>query len=228
VPWNYNAEACDVLRFFTKLKLRLMPYLYAAAVEAHQHGIPMMRAMVLEFPDDRACDSLDRQYMLGSSLLVAPVFTEDGWSDYYLPAGRWTHLLTGEQREGGRWHRTQHDFLSMPLYVRPNTVLALGSRDDRPDYEFAQDVTFSVYALEDGATAKAEVPTMAGTPAVSVEVTRSGSSVRARVTGAKASWKLLLVGISGAKSAKGGVVSNDARGTLVSAESSSAQIEVLL
>ena len=78
VPWNYDDEACDVLRFFTKLKCRLMPYLFGAAVQAHREGIPVMRAMALEFPRRPACDTLDRQYMLGGSILVAPVFSEDG------------------------------------------------------------------------------------------------------------------------------------------------------
>jgi len=68
----------DVVRKFTKLKCRLMPYLYGAMMEAHEHGTPMMRPMMLEFPNDPACDMLDRQYMLGESLLVAPIFREDG------------------------------------------------------------------------------------------------------------------------------------------------------
>lgn len=82
-----------------------MPYLYAKAVEAHEEtGLPMMRPMPMEFDGDRACEDLDRQYMLGDGLLVAPVFREDGEVEYYLPAGRWTHLLSGEVA-GGAWRR---------------------------------------------------------------------------------------------------------------------------
>ena len=98
VPWVYDDEAVKVLRFFTRLKHRLMPYLWAKAVEAHETGTPVMRAMHLEFPNDPACDTLDRQYMLGDALLVAPVFSFDGMVDYYVPAGQWTNLLTGEVR----------------------------------------------------------------------------------------------------------------------------------
>src|SRR5579871_1624679 len=105
VPWLFDEEAVEVLRAFTKLKCRLMPTLFAAAVEAAQKGIPAMRAMVLEFPHDPACDTLERQYLLGGSLLVAPVFSADGVVDYYLPAGRWTDFFTGEAFEGGRWVR---------------------------------------------------------------------------------------------------------------------------
>ena len=141
-----------MLRFFTKLKCRLMPYLFAAAGEAHAAGIPVMRAMLLEFPDDPGCDTLDRQYMLGDSLLVAPVFTPDGTVDYYLPAGRWTHFLTGQVVEGGRWLRERHDTLSLPLLARPNSIIAVGATDDRPDYDFADGVTFHVFEIQDGAT----------------------------------------------------------------------------
>ncbi|MGE5599203.1 MAG: alpha-xylosidase, partial [Bacteroidota bacterium] len=76
VPWLFDEEAVDVVCFFTKLKCGLMPYLFAAAKEASDRGIPVMRAMMLEFPGDPACDYLDRQYMLGEALLVAPIFSE--------------------------------------------------------------------------------------------------------------------------------------------------------
>jgi alpha-D-xyloside xylohydrolase len=84
-----------------------MPYLWQVALEAHREGVPVMRAMLLEFPGDPACETLDRQYLLGGSLLVAPVFSEDGIVDYYLPAGRWTNLLTGKVQEGPGWCREQ-------------------------------------------------------------------------------------------------------------------------
>ena len=78
VPWLFDDEACDVLRKFVKLKCRLMPYLYQQAVVTHEKGIPMMRPMFVEFPEDRTCETLDKQYMLGDALLVAPIFKESG------------------------------------------------------------------------------------------------------------------------------------------------------
>ena len=132
VPWLVDEESCEVLRTFTRLKHRLMPYLYAKAIEASQTGVPMMRPMVMEHPQDPACTTLDRQYQLGEALLVAPVFNEAGEVDFYLPGnGVWTHLLSGERREGGRWQRETHDFLSLPLYVAPATVLPWGAEDDK-------------------------------------------------------------------------------------------------
>ena len=125
VPWLFDDEACDVLRKFVKLKCALMPYLYRQAVKAHEEGIPMMRPMYVEFPEDRACEPLDKQYMLGDSLLVAPVFKESGEVEYYLPEGVWVNLLTGTTVKGGRWQKETHDYFSLPLMVRPGSIVAV-------------------------------------------------------------------------------------------------------
>ncbi|MCL2805402.1 MAG: alpha-xylosidase [Treponema sp.] len=124
VPWSVDEESCqsetalDVCRFFTELKKSLMPFLLKASKEACEKGTPVLRAMFLEFPDDPACAYLDRQYMLGSDLLVAPVFSEDGDVTYYLPEGEWTQVITGETAKGGCWKTENHGFLSIPLWRR--------------------------------------------------------------------------------------------------------------
>ncbi len=117
MPWLFDDEAVDVLRFFNDLKRRLMPYLLDMAEEAHEHGWPLLRAMALEFPVDRNCRFLDMQYMLGSALLVAPIFREDGAVAYYLPPGEWRNLLTGEVAQGNRWREEVHGYQSLPLWV---------------------------------------------------------------------------------------------------------------
>ncbi len=171
VPWLFDEESCDVVRKFTRLKCRLMPYLYGAAVEAHEHGTPMMRPMMLEFPDDPACDTLDRQYMMGESLLVAPVFHADSHVDYYLPDGLWTSLLDGRKVQGGRWQKETHDFLSLPLMVRPGTVLPMGKHDDRPDYDYTDGLELHVYQLAEGQTVTVKIPDLKGQLAATYTVT---------------------------------------------------------
>ena len=171
VPWLFDEESCDVVRKFTRLKCRLMPYLYGAAVEAHEHGTPMMRPMMLEFPDDPACDTLDRQYMMGESLLVAPVFHADSHVDYYLPDGLWTSLLDGRKVQGGRWQKETHDFLSLPLMVRPGTVLPMGQCDDRPDYDYTDGLELHVYQLAEGQTVVVKIPDLKGRIAATYTVT---------------------------------------------------------
>ena len=198
VPWLVDEESCVVLQAFTRLKHRLMPYLYAKAIEATETGVPMMRSMIVEHPHDPACTALDRQYQLGESLLVAPVFTDSGEVDVYLPAGRWTHLLSGEVKDGGRWHRETHDFFSLPLYVAPNTVLPWGSETERPDYDYAQGVTLRVFTLADGASADFSVASPQGRIAARGTVSREGSTYTATVTeGALQQWRLEVDGKPG-------------------------------
>jgi alpha-D-xyloside xylohydrolase len=196
VPWHYPDDAVDVLRHFTQLKCRLMPYLYAAALEAHREGVPMMRAMVLEFPDDPACDALDRQYLLGPSLLVAPVMSESGEVTYYLPAGRWTHLLSGEVREGPRWYRETYDYFSLPLFVRPGSVIAVGANDTRPDYTFADGVTLQVY--EPAALAEVTrlvVPTASGEDDLAFAIRRGTDHLEFEATNpAQRHWSVQVAG----------------------------------
>ncbi|KAL8278546.1 hypothetical protein RQP46_009038 [Phenoliferia psychrophenolica] len=135
VPWVYDDEAVEVLKRFTTLKARLMPYLFLKAIEAHTTGIPVLRPMVLEFPDDPATHYLDRQYMLGESLLVAPVFDTSSVS-FYVPEGVWISFLDGKSYTGPRWFKENHSFLSLPLLVRPGSVLVVGKTATLPEYDF--------------------------------------------------------------------------------------------
>jgi alpha-D-xyloside xylohydrolase len=115
--------------------------------------VPLMRPMALEFPDDPATAHLDRQYMLGSDLLVAPVFSAEGTVDFYLPSGEWTSLLTGETVTGGSWRRETHGFDSLPLYVRPGAVIPWGARVDRPDYDYHDGLQLRVFTGGTGSAA---------------------------------------------------------------------------
>ncbi|MGW4958429.1 alpha-xylosidase [Nonomuraea sp. NPDC004186] len=177
VPWAFDEEAVEVTRLFTKLKLRLMPYLFQAGVQAHESGTPVMRPMAMEFPGDRNAAHLDTQYMFGPDLLVAPVFTPDGTVELYLPDGTWTSYLTGERVEGGRWRTERHGFTSMPIYVREGAVLPVGARDDRPDYDYLDGLTLRVYPGPDGETTLTVTDHASGEPA-RFTVTRSGGEVR--------------------------------------------------
>ena len=121
----------------------------------------------------------------------------DGIVDYYLPAGRWTNLLTGKVQEGPGWRREQHGFLSLPLMVRPNTIIALGAVDHRPDYDYAENVTFRVYELSDGSEASCHVSSPRRADAERLIVRRTGKHVTATFSGESSSaWRLQLAGIS--------------------------------
>jgi len=182
VPWLFDdgreepgQSAVDVTRVFTKLKLSLMPYLYQVGLEAHEVGAPFMRPMQLEFPGDPAVDYLDRQYLLGSDLLVAPVFSESGDVQYYLPAGTWTNYLTDEVVQGPVWRRETHAFDSLPLWVRGGAVLVTGSRDDRPDYDYTVDPLVTVYPGGDAGPRIVEVANPLDGTHIHLTISRDGA-----------------------------------------------------
>ncbi|MBV9786610.1 MAG: alpha-xylosidase [Chloroflexi bacterium] len=228
VPWLFDEEAVDVLRLFTKLKCRLMPYLFGQAVTAHEHGTPMMRAMLLEFPEDRTCDFLDRQYMLGDNLLVAPVFALDGEVTYYLPAGRWTNFLSGAVVEGPGWQRETHAMLSLPLMVRPNTIIPVGSNDARPDYDYGDGVTLRVYELADRAQTTLQIPTLSGEVDLSFAVRREGQAINVERQGADKPWQILLVNVAEIAAVEGGDVERSPEGALVTAAQSVDRLSITL
>jgi alpha-D-xyloside xylohydrolase len=228
VPWLVDEESVEVLRHFTRLKCRLMPYLFGAAVEARATGAPVMRAMLLEFPDDPGAELLDRQYMLGGSLLVAPVFDAGGEVSYYVPEGRWTHLLSGEVVEGPGWARERHGPLSLPLLVRPNSVLPLGANETRPDYAYADGVTLAAYELADGAPVVVEIPDASGAMAARFVVRRDGAVVSAERERGAGAWSLLLAGKRAGNGVRGGALANDPRGLLVAAEAGATRLELIL
>lgn len=118
VPWLYDDEATKVLRHFVLVKQKLLPYLLEKAKENHDTGIPLVRAMVLEFPEDPVCAFLDRQYMLGDRYLVAPVMDETGEVTYYLPQGQWKNYFTGETRQGALWITETVDYFTIPLWEK--------------------------------------------------------------------------------------------------------------
>ena len=227
VPWLFDEEAVDILRRFVTLKHRLMPYLYGAAVTAHQDGLPVMRPMALAFPDDPACAHLERQYMLGGDVLVAPVFSAAGEVSYYVPAGRWTDVLRGTVVEGPRWVREQHGFDTVPVLARPGAVIAMGGRDDRPDYDYADGVTLRVYELCEGAQVTVSVPTMTGGDGASFAISRAGREIRVERRAASATWGVLLVG-QNTISASGGVVTSTPDGARLDVAAGVASVAIVL
>lgn len=177
VPWVYDEEAVDVVRFFTKLKASLMPYIYKTSIDASKTGVPTMRSMVMEYTEDKTCHFLDKQYMLGDNLLVAPIFNDESMAEYYLPKGTWTNFFTNEKYEGGQWINEKHSYLSIPLMVKPNSIVILGSTDTRPDYDYENGARIKIYELEDGKCTSSVVYGMDKEEKISVTAKREGNTI---------------------------------------------------
>lgn len=213
VPWLFGEEAVDVLRFFTELKCSLMPYMYSAAVTAHKTGIPVMRAMILEFQGDHCCEDIDRQYMLGGNIMVAPVFTESGDVDYYLPHGKWTHFLSNKRVEGGGWIKENYDFFSLPLLVRENSIVPMGANNQSPEYVYTDGLTLHIFELNKSATAV--VYDIKGEKALEARAEYSGGKVQITLEGAYNDLKICMRNITEVKNVNGAVQEQSSLGALL-------------
>ncbi len=182
VPWLFDEEACDVLRFFTKLKGKLMPYMFSQAVYTHEVGVPMMRAMVIDFANDPAALTLDRQYMLGDNLLVAPILNDEGIAQFYVPAGRWTDIITGKVYEGEKWYTEKCSYFEMPTLARPNSIVVYGDFVRDFEYDYLENATATIYELGDGCEASTVVYDKEAVKLCDIKAVRCGNKVTVTYT----------------------------------------------
>jgi alpha-D-xyloside xylohydrolase len=125
-PWVYGEQAENIVRQWLTWRYQLIPYLQGCALEAEQTGMPVMRSMVLSFPEDRVAWQFDQQYMLGGSLLVVPVVVPGGMSHFYLPPGKWYDIWNHAWVEGPGFFERQVPLDHIPVFGREGTILPLG------------------------------------------------------------------------------------------------------
>ena len=194
VPWAFDEESCDVLRKFTKLKLSLLPYLARGAKQVSEEGVPLMRPMAMEFPHNPAAQYLDRQYMLGDDLMVAPVFSPDGVVEYYVPEGTWTNYLTGENIVGPKWVKGKFDYMSLPLMVRPGAVVPVQEGRVDTDGDLLDKVTIKVFEPqsigEEWKTVELRRGFEESAATVEFRVRCRGSLLEAEASDSTLSWRL--------------------------------------
>lgn len=189
VPWIFDEEAVDNTRKFVNLKLSLMPYLYDEATNTHETGTPLMRPTFFEFTNDRNVYHLEQQYMLGSKLIVAPIFNAEGTVNYYLPAGKWTNLLTEKSYhvDQGQWFSEQYDMLTLPVLVRDNSIILRHPGAEHAQYDYTDAPDINIFELDDGNSVTTRVVTSDGKTAGQVSAERHGNTVTVKATGLKGS-----------------------------------------
>jgi alpha-D-xyloside xylohydrolase len=121
-PWEYNEAFMDYFRTVDELKYRLMPYIYAQAKYCTERGLPMLRALFVEYPDDPGAWLVDNQYLFGSDILVAPLFENVTERNVYLPTGNWIDYQTGKVYSAG-WHKIEAGKIQVVMLVREGAVI---------------------------------------------------------------------------------------------------------
>jgi alpha-glucosidase len=152
LPWAHGPAIEAICRRYLDLRMRLLPYLYTLAWQAHTRALPLMRPLAMEYPADPNVWELGRQYLFGPDLLVAPV-TRAGATHWpvYLPAGTWFDFWTGERYEGGRAISVETPLDTIPLFARGGAIIPLGPTMQRTDERPLEDLTLLVYPGQDGA-----------------------------------------------------------------------------
>ena len=163
----FSAEVSEIFKAFLRLRHRMIPWLYTQNVKSSEEGKMMLRPLYYDYPEDMSlCFRNRNQYLLGDCLTVCPVTvpmdreTQMGETEVYLPEGTWTHLLDGRQVEGGRWITEKYDFMSLPLWVRENSLLPLGKSSTEVEYDYADGVEIRAYHVTH--PAQIEVPDLSG------------------------------------------------------------------
>ena len=152
-PWRFGDEALRIFRLYARLRSRLVPYLVAYGWQASKDGVPLMRPMVMEFPDDPAGYAFDLQYCLGRELLVSPVVRADGWVTTYLPRGRWTDWWSGALHEGPTTLQRRVPLHELPLYVRDDSLVILGPERSHVGERPADPLTIEAFVTTEAAFA---------------------------------------------------------------------------
>jgi alpha-glucosidase len=125
-PWLYGREAEDAIRKALDLRYRLIPYYYSLAFQNNQTAAPLMRPLVMEFPDDDKVLGLTDEWLMGKGLLAAPLLNEGGARDVYLPNDQWFTFGTTQILQGPQTLHVTSKLNEMPIYVRAGTLLPLG------------------------------------------------------------------------------------------------------
>lgn len=126
-PWRFSEEAFEIFKFYDKLRYSMMPYIYEEAEKCIKTGLPMVRALYLEYPQDRNVRYIDDQYMFGDGMLIAPVLkplSKTNVRDIYLPEGVWFDYFTKEKIVStGMWIEREVDLKTLPIYIKEGTVI---------------------------------------------------------------------------------------------------------
>jgi alpha-D-xyloside xylohydrolase len=204
-----------------------MPYIFSCAVESSTLGIPLTRPMVLEFPEDPNTYPLDQQYMLGPSLLIAPISSEDGIVRYYVPSGTWTNLLTREKIEGPIWKNEQHGYDTMPILVRPGSIIVAGSSDEKPVYNYMENVTITLFELPEGSEVSAEVYSPDLKNVGMVKALKQDGKIYVQTQGLYGQTRLVLASVFRIASTSVGIPELNEWGTMVVFDGNEIEIGIL-
>ena len=150
-PWYFGTEAESIVTSFIQLRYRLMPYIYSVAWRVTNDGYTMMRALPMDFMEDKAVRKITDQFMFGPALLVNPVSELKATQrSLYLPAGAWYDFWTGESQDGGRFLTADAPLTRIPIYVRAGSIVPMGPQMQYTGEKPSDPIELRIYPGQDG------------------------------------------------------------------------------
>jgi alpha-D-xyloside xylohydrolase len=192
LPWDYGEEVTRIFYQYMQLRYSLMPYIYTYAIIAEKTSLPLMRAMLLEYPDDPNTYSMDLQYMFGREFLVAPIYNKSGYRPVYFPAGNWIDYWTEEVISGPATHWIKAPLDVMPIYVKGDSLIPTVTPVEHLSEEPFEFIIFKAYVLK-----SAEFRLLDVDGETQLSVVRNGETIEIELSGAKARVGIHLIALNG-------------------------------
>ena len=207
VPFCKDSGMLEILKLSSNVRIGILAYLESCCMESAGYGTPVLRPMQVEFSSDKLAAKCPNQFMLGTALLVCPVFSGAGNVSFYVPAGTWTNLLTREKVTGPRIVSRKAEANEIPIYVRPNSILTSHTGDT---------ITFSCFELAEGKIAAAEVFGQNKAASGVINVLKQDGRITVKTEGfGRASKRIILTGITSVTGVSEGFPDSDQYGTTV-------------
>lgn len=194
-PLNAFAGAVETIKLFSGMRTGMFPHFYSITCEAATMGAPAMRPVFLEFENDLSSRLLAHQYMLGSSIMVVPVLNASNTVSYYVPSGNWTNLLTREKIQGPCYKSGKADKNSIPILVRPNSIVVTTMPDSHGHGDVLNNITFSVFELENDNICAFEVFSEDAKTSGVINILKKGQKITVRTKGFGSTKRIVLSGV---------------------------------
>lgn len=194
-PLSAFKGAAETIKLFAGMRKGMLPHFYSITCEAATLGAPSMRPVFLEFEHDLSSRIMTHQYMLGQSLMIVPILNASGNASYYVPSGIWTNLMTREKIQGPCYKNIKADSNSLPILVRPNSIVVTTSPDAHGTSELLNNVTFSVFELANDTICAFEVFSEDASHSGVINILKEGQKITVRTKGFGTHKRIVLSGV---------------------------------
>ncbi len=189
-PWEFGEEAEAIFRRYARMRYQLLPYIYSSAVQAAQTGLPVVRPLVLKYSHDLNVRHLDSEYLLGDSLLVAPVLERGARRRMvYLPVGEWVDYWSRETYEGPTWLNYPAPLEILPIFIRRGAIIPMGPAVCYVDEAVGARLAIHIYTAASGRFTLYDE----GTPPVEIFYTADDTALRLTITGSLAAPPIVIL-----------------------------------